>query len=593
LLAHFDNKRGQFLDESHPETSTTTHRRMFRPGITIRCPRDIFTPIQEGLSQMCPHDLSTSFGEAKAQTLSLKPRYEWTDAPRNVDSLDSAPHLIVYFFSCPAHSSLPPDEKRRLAEFCRANARAHCPVVPVLAHGERWRALFAKVQRHFPHLQSLTIKVNGAAKESDLAKLWQFFTGQNVSAVQCRIESIRVAATAAPSIDALRACLRLAALYDSIFFHERVSELMTASMELLGRNGGIFAGFLSERSLQYSFDFSHSCDDIHRSIVAFAPSEFDMRFAFFKHNVQALTLLNKPVLLITYAFSFLMEIIDRVKADPAVTPWDFELWTVKAVSDLMTVCQSQWEMQRTETSLVFASALELFIDHFAILRRLFLEQKREDTDSPFVSKFIATESKYETELRRVLQILMKIYEALNFRRKFAMTGKKLAALPGENAQQLLHLYTMTLIHGYSSFLVGDDLFSNISGLGFREEFETLAKILWDKRAQLHQPKAAERLSVMMKNPDWTDVLLVNIPVSFELIEKDLPELISQEAIYLPVRFICGFTGELVSQLCGYLGTQMRFSLCPISQYMTSAYMTESRLGCWAISTSHAHIFRTP
>jgi hypothetical protein len=124
---------------------------------------------------------------------------------------------------------------------------------------------------------------------------------------------------------------------------------------------------------------------------------------------------------------------------------------------------------------VFASALEKFVDHFTILRRLFVEQKREETESTFVAKYVATESKYECELRRVLQTLIKVYEAFGFRRKFAMTAKKLAALSGESSQQLLNLHTRTLVYGYSSFLLGEDWFSNISGLSFREEFETMAK----------------------------------------------------------------------------------------------------------------------
>jgi hypothetical protein len=128
-----------------------------------------------------------------------------------------------------------------------------------------------------------------------------------------------------------------------VSFYERVAELMTAATEAVGRHSGIFSGFLSEQLLQYSFDFSHLCNDIDRSIAALVLSEFDMRFTFFRHSVHAFTLLNRPVVLIKYAFSFLAETIDRVRDEPAVEEWDFEMWAVKSVADLMTVCQREWE----------------------------------------------------------------------------------------------------------------------------------------------------------------------------------------------------------------------------------------------------------
>jgi hypothetical protein len=56
---------------------------------------------------------------------------------------------------------------------------------------EGWRALFTKVPRTFASLQPLTLKPNGAAKKSDLAKLWQFFTAQIIGAVQFRVDFVR------------------------------------------------------------------------------------------------------------------------------------------------------------------------------------------------------------------------------------------------------------------------------------------------------------------------------------------------------------------------------------------------------------------
>jgi hypothetical protein len=127
------------------------------------------------------------------------------------------------------------------------------------------------------------------------------------------------------------------------------------------------------------------CEDVDRQIGASDCSEYDLRFAFFRHVVQSMTLLNRPAEIIRYAFQFLTRIADRVRSDASVTEQLFELWFVKALTDLTTICHREREMGRSDTAIVYASVLELYADHLTRCRKLFVaarDQHLFDAEDP-------------------------------------------------------------------------------------------------------------------------------------------------------------------------------------------------------------------
>jgi hypothetical protein len=461
--------------------------------------------------------------------------------------MDTAPHVTAYFFTCSGRTSFRSSVRQLVSEFVEQYSRPHSPVIPIFVHVMKTKSLslfsapvtpFPRIQTEFASAQMVTIKVVGRPRKFDIRKLWQFMVAQIAAAVEFRLGAMRDRIAPPVTVDTFRWCLRLASLYDDICFHDRDAELMAQSLELLERNRGVLPGFLGDRSLAIPLDFARSCKDIDGWILSGPPCEFDFQFAFFKHIYQSFTLLERHTDAIRFSLTFILKIMERVRGDLTVSIVQFEIWVVKALADLATVCSREWETGHTETTLIFASVIEIYSSH---LTKLFEEISKGGLSPPDGIQ-VATQEQFDQEMRRVLQISMKIYENLGYRRKLALTERKLATFCPGDSQQLKLSSASTIISSYSSFLIGPEILSDIGPLGFREEFELCAKILWDKRAHCIQPKAAERLSTLMRNEEWQGILKVNIPIRFEL---DSVEATVGESFDLIVRFVCGFKGELV------------------------------------------------
>jgi hypothetical protein len=527
----------------------------FEPRLSLRCPTDILPAIQEALSTYCPRELFASFDKEPPQTIAFRPKYEWTETPKQVDAFYTSPYVIVYFFTCVDKTAYVETEKAPLAQFVQNYDRPYISLVIVLVNDQvkaRNRSGFfsgggawQRVQADFGQAQQVTIRANGMVEKAEVAKLWAVFTKGIEGAVTYRIHAMKVALQKGPTIETFGYFLRLNALYEELTLRGRAVELIGRARITLDQNTHLFRSFLGARSLELSFQLTLSDDSLDSAVFQSVPGEFDLQFVFFKHLLNGYITANKICEAIRFSFEFLTRFAPRVKSDPSITPVVYELWISEALLNLTACCSREWETRQSKIAPIFSEILERYCDHLAVLRGLVTEAPAWFGSDAFKHVILLLESpeKCESELVRTYGLLRSVYEFLGHHRRAAATHRKLFPLARDDTKAVHATSASLFAADCFGYLIGNDIFEDIARLSVQEEMPICARLLWDKRSAGLHAKAAARLSTLLQSPDFTFPKHLNLPVYFKFC--GMPPITQNAPATISLRFFCRFEGVLL------------------------------------------------
>lgn len=582
---------------------------MFQAIVYVNIPENYIQPIVSVMNQTCPKEICSIFADTPPLNLSFKIQIVTNQTSSKLDDLCEAPHLFIYFFTCNDKNDFIKNVKNNYLEYSKANKRDYVPVMPIYINNSKNAKIKSKIflqnsiisflQPELPNLQTINIKANGFASKSGFERLWPSIVGQIVQSVTSRINSIRAAILKQKiSYNTFRQLIRLCTMYDQVSCFDKCFEVINNVERIIGVNKKMFT-FIDPKALTYRFDFCVGADNVEAKVFAEDPTEYDLRFIFFKRRIQTLLCIAKNNEAISSAFNFFISMSNRVKEEKNITEYMYSMWVAQALGDIANQCAKEKEMNNSIYISQYASILEWYIKALPNARKSFIERSRRvsfiDNKDPlrivqeednFYEKFgkvgdfmileniLSKNERFNAEITRNLLSLISYYTGAGYTRCAAVAMSKMRYFSQNDDDQYTLSAIITIIKKGYSHIIPIITENMIQRIPFDDRLYACCKIISDVQSK-HREVAVNYLSNMLTKtePNQTFRTSFNLPIKLSILsnQEDLestsgsesedidnsiesidegkpsynaPLFIQNEKVSIRLKVKCGFPGHL-------------------------------------------------